>query len=175
MPTPKHGAATVDIAVAPSLVYELVADITRMGEWSPECYRCEWVGEIHQPVVGARFRGHNRMGPIKWSTTCEVVTADPGREFAFTVLFGKDNRESTRWRYRFSPSDRGTALGESFEFVWCPLPTRIGELFLPRGRVLRKGLARTLEHIKAVAEAKLPTGTGDRRNVITSSLTPDLM
>jgi hypothetical protein len=101
------------------------------------------------------------VGPIKWSTTCEIVTADPGREFAFTVLSDKNDRESTRWRYRLSPSGLGTNLSESFEFVWCPVPSRIGELFLPRGRVLRQGLNRTLVQIKAVAEASLLASMGD--------------
>ena len=129
MPTPKYGSATVNIAVAPAQVYEMVADITRMGEWSPECHRCEWVGEVHEPVVGARFQGNNRMGPIKWTTTCEIVSADPGREFASTVIHDKNGRESTRWCYRLTEIDGKTVVTESFEFVWCPLASRIGELF----------------------------------------------
>ena len=28
----------------PEDVYDLVADIQRMGEWSPETYRCSWRG-----------------------------------------------------------------------------------------------------------------------------------
>lgn len=155
MPTPKRGQATIAIAAPPARVYDLVSDITRMGEWSPECYRCEWVGETHEPVVGARFRGHNRMGPIRWTTTCEIVTADRGREFAFTVMHYQNDRESTRWRYRFSDGDSGTVLTESFEFVWCPLATRFGELFLPRGRVLRQGLNETVERIRRVAVSNL--------------------
>ena len=155
MPTPKRGKATVEIAAPPDRVYELIADIERMGERSPECYRCEWVGETHEPIVGARFRGHNRMGPIRWTTTCEIVTAERGREFAFTVVHDKDNRESTRWRYCLSESDTGTVLTESFEFVWCPLASRIGELFLPRGRVLRQGLNETVKRIRTMAESNV--------------------
>jgi uncharacterized protein YndB with AHSA1/START domain len=157
MPTPKRGQATIDIAAPPARVYDLISDITRMGEWSPECYRCEWVGETHEPVVGARFQGHNRMGPIRWTTTCEIVTAERGREFAFTVMHDKNNRESTRWRYCLSGGDAGTVLTESFEFVWCPLASRIGELFLPRGRVLRQGVNETVERIRVVAESNAAT------------------
>ena len=155
MPTPKRGQASIEIAALPESVYDLVAEITRMGEWSPECYRCEWVGDLHKPVVGARFRGHNRMGLLRWSTTCQIVTADRGREFAFTVMHDKDDRESTRWRYCMSASDTGTLLTESFEFVWCPLPSRVGELFLPRGRVLRAGVNKTVERIREIAESEL--------------------
>jgi|SRR5665213_2986272 len=155
MPTPKRGQASIEIAAAPTAVYDLVSDVTRMGDWSPECYHCEWAGVIHEPVVGARFRGHNRMGPIRWSTTCQIVIADRGQEFAFTVIHDRNDRESTRWRYRFHPSEIGTVLSESFEFVWCPLSSRVGELFLPRGRTLRKGLNETVERIKAAAESNL--------------------
>jgi uncharacterized protein YndB with AHSA1/START domain len=157
MPTPKSGQAAVEIAAPPASVYDLIADITRMGEWSPECYRCEWVGEVHEPTVGARFQGHNRMGPIRWTTTCEIVSAQRGREFAFTVMLDEGKRESTRWRYSLKDTKSGTELTESFEFVWCPLTQRVGELFLPRGRVLRQGLNETLERIKAVAESTVAT------------------
>ena len=157
MPTPKREQATIQIAAPPARVYALIADITRMGEWSPECYRCEWVGDVREPTVGARFQGHNRMGPIRWTTTCEIVSAQPGREFAFTVMHDKGERESTRWRYVLNDMDAGTELTESFEFVWCPLANRIGELFLPRGRVMRQGLNETLRRIKTVAEPKVAT------------------
>ena len=77
----------------------------------------------------------------------------PGREFAFTVMHDENNRESTRWRYSFSEKDTATVLTESFEFVWCPLASRIGELFLPRGRVMRHGLKETVKRIRLVAES----------------------
>src|SRR6516165_952778 len=109
MPTPRSGQETIEIAAAPARVYDLIADITRMGEWSPECYRCEWVGEVHDPEVGARFQGHNRMGRIRWTTTCEIVSAHRGREFVFTVMLEED-RESTRWWYRLKNSEAGTEI-----------------------------------------------------------------
>ncbi|HEX3459606.1 MAG TPA: hypothetical protein VHT49_01765, partial [Acidimicrobiales bacterium] len=98
------------------------------------------------------------MGPIRWTTTCQIVTAERGREFAFTVLHDRNDRESTRWRYGISEVDTGSLLTESFEFVWCPLASRIGELFLPRGRVLRQGVKETVERIRAVAESKVTAG-----------------
>src|SRR5262249_57711513 len=56
------GQASIDIDAAPEAVYDLVSDLRRVGEWSPECYRCEWIqGDC--PVVGAEFKGHNRIGP----------------------------------------------------------------------------------------------------------------
>jgi hypothetical protein len=49
------------------VVYDLVTDVTRMGEWSPECVACEWVDGATGPAVGARFRGRNRHGLARWS------------------------------------------------------------------------------------------------------------
>ena len=81
--------------------YELISDITRMGDWSPECYRCEWLNGATTAVEGARFRGHNRLGKVRWHTDAIVTVADPGREFGFTTLH-KEGREETMWRYELS-------------------------------------------------------------------------
>jgi len=64
MPTATTGAARIEIDAAPVAVYALVSDISRMGEWSPECYRCEWLGGATTAAIGAKFRGHNRLGKV---------------------------------------------------------------------------------------------------------------
>ncbi len=69
-------------------IYDLVADMPRMGEWSPECQRVEWTDDSDGPVPNATFIGHNRGGPMglmKWSRRGRVLTADRGREFAFAT------------------------------------------------------------------------------------------
>lgn len=78
-----QGAVSVRIAAPPHAVYDLVSDVTRTGEWSPECRRCQWVDGAAGPAIGSRFRGWNRSGFVRWSRLVEVVAADPGREFAF--------------------------------------------------------------------------------------------
>src|SRR3982751_5345347 len=118
MPTATQGDASIEIAAPPDLVYDVISDVTRMGERSPECYRCEWLDGATGPEVGARFRGHNRLGLLRWTTTCTVTTADRGREFAFTVM-SHHGREETRWRYAIDAEGDGTRLTESYEFVWC--------------------------------------------------------
>src|SRR2546421_7599308 len=42
----------VHVDAPPSIVYSLVSDVTRMGDWSPETYACEWVDGGTGPVVG---------------------------------------------------------------------------------------------------------------------------
>ena len=95
----------VVIHATPHHIYNLIADLPRMGDrGSPECERVEWEDGATGPAEGARFVGHNRGGPFKrfrWSRHGRVLTADPGREFAFVTEEG--GRESTVWRYQFAP------------------------------------------------------------------------
>jgi uncharacterized protein YndB with AHSA1/START domain len=97
------------IAADASLVYDLVADVTRMDRWSPEAAGAEWVGG-EPGTVGARFRGRNRHGLFRWSTTCTVTAADPGREFAFDVRWL--GMPVSSWGYRFTAGDGGCDVQE---------------------------------------------------------------
>ena len=151
MPTATTGSVNVHIDAPPLTVYRLVSDITRMGQWSPECYRCEWLDGATGATVGARFRGHNRLGRIRWQRTAVVTAADPGREFAFAIL-NENGRKETRWSYRLCPIGEGTEVVESYEFLWCPILTRLAELPIPRDKQLRRGLRETLRRIKSAAE-----------------------
>jgi uncharacterized protein YndB with AHSA1/START domain len=153
MATAKRGRESIEIAARPAEVYDLVTDVTRMGEWSPECYRCEWLDGATAARVGARFRGHNRLGRFRWQTTAAITAAERGREFAFTVVHDGTGREETAWRYRFEPTPGGTLLTESFEFLWCPLGNRVVELFVPRGAQVNRGIHQTLQRIADAAEA----------------------
>ncbi len=147
MTTATTGQARIEIDASPQRVYELVSDITRMGEWSPECYRCEWLDGATTATVGARFRGHNRLGRVRWSTDAVVTVAHPAHEFAFTTLH-KNGREETQWTYRFDQIATGTQVTESYEFMWCPITNRIAELPIPRDRQLRRGIIETLTRIR---------------------------
>jgi hypothetical protein len=143
------------VGAAPAAVYDLVADLPRMGEWSPECQRVEWEsGAADGPVVGARFVGHNRGGPrgmLKWSRRGRVLVADRAREFSFVTEEGGD--EGTVWRYRFEALDGGTRVTESYEVLRIPVWARIVDVPTNRARELREGLQHTLLRLKAAAEA----------------------
>jgi hypothetical protein len=149
--TATTGEAHIRIEAAPPTVYELISDITRMGDWSPECYRCDWLDGATTAVEGARFRGHNRLGKVRWHTDAIVTVADPGREFAFTTLH-KEGREETLWRYGLRQVGAGTEVIESYRFLWCPIANRIAELPIPRDKQLRRGIQETLHRIKTAAE-----------------------
>ncbi len=152
MPTAKRGSGIIDIAAPPDVVYGLITDVSRMGEWSPECYRCEWLDGATTAAPGARFRGYNQLGLMKWERTAIVSTAERGREFAFTTISDRTGRQETHWRYTMRPSEAGTLLSEAFQFLWCSVWNRTTELFIPRGRQVERGIRQTLQRIKAAAE-----------------------
>jgi len=105
-------SASARIAASADAVYDLVSDVTRMGEWSPENIGGRWLNGATAPSVGARFRGSNRRGWRRWSTTCTVVAADRGRMFAFEVaVFGIP---ASRWTYECQPDGDATLVTETW-------------------------------------------------------------
>jgi hypothetical protein len=149
------------VAAPAEHVYDLVADLTRMAEWSNECARVEWTDGATGPAVGARFVGHNHTGPggiIKWSRRGRVLAADRGREFAFATEEG--GQEGVVWRYRFEPVAGGTRVTESYEVTKIPVWARIMDVPTNRHRGLLKSMRHTLAHLKLAAEAN--TREGDR-------------
>jgi hypothetical protein len=109
MDVPTHSASVV-VACPAGLLYEMVSNVTRMGEWSPVCKACWW-DDGGGPRVGAWFTGRNELPGQTWETRCQVVAAEPGREFAFVA------RGSVRWGYRFDPAGSGTLVTESWEIL----------------------------------------------------------
>ena len=156
----RRGQAQVRIAADRNLIWDMVADVTRMGDWSPETSSCEWVDGASGPTVGARFKGSNRRGKAKWSTTCEVIAADRGREFAFAV--GGADKPSTVWRFVLDPGTDGVVVTESFEMAkplsaFSRLVTRAATGVSDRRADLEAGAAATLAALKVAAEAGTET------------------
>src|SRR5450755_3838764 len=144
--------ACVDVHASPTDLYAIVSDVHRMGEWSPECRRCEWIGGATGPAVGARFKGTNQRGVARWSTKPRVVAADPGREFAFVT--GHLGRDMTKWSYRFEPASEHTTVTESFELLRdMPWYFRFADRFLmgikDRKADLETNMQETLRRLKA--------------------------
>ena len=147
------------IGATPEAIYAMVTDVTRMGEWSPETYRCRWLDGASGPAVGARFKGWNKFSFVRWATTCEVEVAMPGEEFTFSTRYGRDGRRvGGRWSYRFNAVDGGTEVREINEAIGVPLPHRIADkLLMPRHAPAREeGMRKTLQRIKAAAENPAP-------------------
>ncbi len=149
-----HASVTLHIDAPPEKVWGLVSDITKMGSYSPEVFEAEWLDGASGPALGAMYRGHvkrNERGPTYW-TTCKVTECTPGEVFEFAVVM-RDKPVNT-WRYEFAAKDGGTDATESFRLadnvltrLWRPLGG-----FLRENRN-RRDMLRTLERVKAVAEA----------------------
>jgi hypothetical protein len=146
-------AERVTVGVPPAQAYETVSDVRRMARWSPECIGC-WVWS-RRDGAPARFVGFNRRGPFLWFTTCRVVVASPGEEFAFDVTtFGMP---VSRWGYRFAAVPEGTEVTE----YWSDRRTKgsrtLGRIFTgkatnSRPEVNRDGMRTTLERLKRELE-----------------------
>jgi len=152
-------SVSIEIDAPAARIYDLVADLPRMGEWSPECQRVEWTDGKTGPVPDARFVGHNRGGPfglMRWSRHGRVLTAERGRELAFVTEEG--GRESTLWRYRFESIGDRTRVTESYEVRWIPSWARIVDVPTNRHRELVEAMRYTLQQLKSAAEAAVAAG-----------------
>lgn len=147
---------TTEIAAPAEVVYELVSDLPRMGEWSPECTHVVWVGDDGGARVGAQFTGSNRKGWRRWSTTGRILAADPGRELSFeiTSVFGLP---VARWSYRMEQAGNGCRIDEAvldrrgaFMRVLGLLATGVWD----RAERNRETMTVTLAQLKRAAEAK---------------------
>jgi len=99
------------VARSAECLYDMVSDVTRIGEWSPVCKACWW-DEGSSARAGDWFTGSNTTADRTWETRSEVVVAERGREFAFVV-----GGSYVRWGYTFSVVGEGTKVTESWEFL----------------------------------------------------------
>lgn len=146
------GSATIVIDRPPAEVWAAVADITRMGEWSPECTAGRWKGDATGPSVGAEFEGDNVAKiagrTVKaWTTTSKVTACEPGVVFEFSA------EGYTTWRYEFAAEGNGTKVTESFSFVPKGVTGFVYKYVLGRRRMMVKGMQATLGRIKKGLEA----------------------
>ena len=150
-----RGQASIEVRVPPSVLFDIVSDVRHMGEWSPECKHCEWIDGAVGPTVGARFKGSNRRGLVRWSTKPRVVVADLGQEFAFVT--SHRGRDMTKWTYRFELAVGGTNVTESFEMLHdMPWYYSIADRFLmgvkDRKADLVSNMEATLQRLRAATE-----------------------
>jgi ribosome-associated toxin RatA of RatAB toxin-antitoxin module len=56
-----HDSVQLHMDAPATTIYELVADVTRTPEFSPEIAECVWLDGATGPAVGARFKARNKM------------------------------------------------------------------------------------------------------------------
>jgi uncharacterized protein YndB with AHSA1/START domain len=147
-------SVTREIKAPAEQVWAMVADVTRMGEWSPENVGCEWLGGATSAQPGAKFRGSNQIGKKKWKSVSTVLDAEPGRTFSFRV--GALGFQVADWSYAFEPTATGCRVTESWvdrrngffkpiSGMATGVPDRVAHN--------RAGMEATLERLAAVAES----------------------
>ena len=141
-------AASADVTIdsAPDKVYALITDLPTLASLGDEIAEMEWQkGNAMRP--GAVFKGHNRNGTKKWTTTCTVTEAEPGRVFAFdvrhTVL------PIAHWRYDIEPADGGGC--RVTERTWDRRPAWFAKV-ARRATGVKDRAAANSAHIKATLE-----------------------
>lgn len=97
--------AEVDINAPVTTVWELVSDLKKMPQWSPQCRLMKPLGALRQ---GGRTINLNRRGLMFWPTTCRITELIPEKKLAFRV-----NENNTIWTYELEPTEAGTRLIET--------------------------------------------------------------
>lgn len=154
------GGSTI-VGASPLEVYEVVSDVRRIPEWSPECVRAEWISPT-------QFKGWNRRRLGRWSTTANVVAAEPGRQFDFVVQLG--GADFTRWSYRMAPHHDGCLLVEDVTMcVDLPLMAlafeRLALRVKDRHSDLRGNIDQSLRRLRDVVEGERSGGSIAGRGV----------
>lgn len=97
--------AQIDINAPVSKVWELVSDLRKMPQWSPQC---RWMQPLGPLRPGTRTLNLNRSNYLFWPTTCTVTEVSPEKKLAFRV-----NTNGTIWSYTLEPTDQGTRVIET--------------------------------------------------------------
>ncbi|ORW05421.1 SRPBCC family protein [Mycobacterium kyorinense] len=143
--------AQVDINAPVAKVWELVSDVRRMPQWSPQCRWMKPLGPVRQ---GTRTLNLNRRNFLFWPTTCTFTEVIPEQKLAFKV-----NANGTIWSYELQPLPEGTRLIESrhAENGVKPISTMTVNALLGGvdsfERELVDGMNTSLAKIKAAAES----------------------
>jgi ligand-binding SRPBCC domain-containing protein len=149
--------AKITVKAPAEAVWSVISDVTRVGEWSGECRVCQWVGDSADPVPGARFRGGNRRGWMRWTRLNQIDLTDAPKEMVWHTVSGWIYRDSTEWRVSLRPAADGTEVTESFRILRLSRPMEtLLELFQPAHRDRSKDLADDLARLKKVVEATAP-------------------
>lgn len=148
-------SASVEVAAPAEVVYALVTDLDAMGEVNEENTGGTWV-RGSAAVPGSVFKGHNRHGRRRWSTTCTVATAEPGRRFAFEVTTVAGIGVA-RWEFSIEPLDAGRCrVTESMwdrRPGWFKKPAGLVTGTFDREPANRANVEATLARLRARVEA----------------------
>jgi hypothetical protein len=148
---------SIHVDAPAEVVWSLVSDLTRMGEWSPENTGGKWLGGATGPAAGTRFRGTNRKGALRWQTVSTIVEHEEPHLLTWEVKAGP--LPIARWSYRIEPDGypacRVVETWEDKRATWSAKLTDTVLRSGPRGPHNQRNMRATLERLKAAAEASV--------------------
>jgi hypothetical protein len=153
-----------DVAAA----WQLITDVTRIGEFSPECVEARWLdgGGLR---VASRFEGTNRRvsdtSEAIWIRPCTVTAVEPMTKFAYAVGDRYDGTPSASWEFNIKPLGRTRCrIRQSFGHERDGLsglrgfadaePERARQIVADRRIDLQRGMRQTLMRMKALLESE---------------------
>ena len=110
---------SVTVAAGVDEVWDVLCDVTRVGEWSHECVDAEWLDGAREAVPGARFRGRNRAGRVRWGRVCEIVAVER-YELVWITVATALYRDSVEWRITLTEVEGGTSISQEFRALRAP-------------------------------------------------------
>lgn len=146
-------SGSVDIDASPDRVYALISDLGTFADVAAETATMRWTkGSSAAP--GNVFRGTNRHGWRRWTTTCTVTDADPGKRFAFDVSYTRV--PIARWQYDIEATAAGCRVTETTwdrRAGWMDRFAHLTTGVADRGTANAEHIQETLQRLKARAES----------------------
>ena len=136
-------------------VWNVVSDVTRVGEWSGECEGCAWVGGADAAVAGARFRGRNHRGPLRWTRLNEVIRAEPPHTFVWRTIARFPFLDATEWQLSLAEEGSATRVTQTFQVLRLAKAIEGAIYFvMPPHRDRSADLAADLSRLKSLVEVE---------------------
>ena len=164
-----YAEASVEVACSPTSAWNLITNIERIGEFSPECIEARWLDGASGPSVGARFEGTNRTVfesddfEYIWIRPCTITVASRPQRFGYTVGDRYDGTAATEWQFRIDATTTGCRITEQFRHLRGGLsgirhradatPAEAAAIVTSRADQLTAGMTETLQRMKLALEA----------------------
>ena len=113
----KHGRCETTTTAPAEDVWRILADPSRLGEWSHETSGGTWLDGATTARPGARFAASNQAGRFRWTRISEIVDADEPRVLAWRTIPSATKRDSTEWRITLEPIEGDTRIVQTFDVV----------------------------------------------------------
>jgi uncharacterized protein YndB with AHSA1/START domain len=143
-----------EIAAPPEVVWSLVSDLPRMGEWSPENDGGTWIGGATGPAKGAKFRGKNRNGGHSWKTVATVTDAESPTTFTFSIKAAV--LPIAEWGFTIEPTEQGCTITQHWTdhrpAFFKPIAAKLTGVS-DRAAHNRGTMTETLDRLAATAES----------------------